>query len=128
MMGSRFTTSQTNLIPVMDELKKRGLMYVDGRASEQSVAGALAQSMAVPHVVADATIDADAARDAIDRHLQALETTAQRNGAALGIGFDYPVTLERVALWAKTLEQKNIALAPASALAALPTEQKGANQ
>jgi hypothetical protein len=126
MMGSRFTTSQTNLIPVMDELKKRGLMFVDGRASEQSVAGALAQTMGVPRVIADDTLDAEATRDAIDRHLQGLETLAQRNGAALGIGFAYPVTLERVALWAKTLEEKNLALAPASALAALPGEQKGA--
>lgn len=126
MMGSRFATSQTGLLPVMDELKKRGLMFVDGRTSPQSVAGALAQSLNVPHIVADATIDADAARNAIDRQLAALETAAQRDGAALGIGFDYPVTLERVALWAKTLEAKNIALAPASALPALPGAPKKA--
>jgi polysaccharide deacetylase 2 family uncharacterized protein YibQ len=128
MMGSRFTTSQTSLVPVMDELKKRGLMFVDGRASPQSVAGALAESLALPHVVADDTIDADATREAIDRHLAALETAAQRDGAALGIGFDYPSTLERVALWAKTLDAKNIALAPASALPALPGEQKRVGQ
>lgn len=126
MMGSRFTTSQSNLIPVMDELKKRGLMFVDGRASEQSVAGALAQSMGVPRVTADDTIDADTTRDAIDRHLQQLASLAKRNGAALGIGYAYPVTLERVALWAKSLAEEEIVLAPASALAALPGEARGA--
>jgi uncharacterized protein len=126
MMGSRFTTSQTSLLPIMDELKKRGLMFVDGRASEQSVAGALAETMGVPRVIADDTIDADTARDAIDRHLASLETMAQQSGRALGIGFAYPVTLERIALWAKTLDQKGIALAPASALPALPGDAKGA--
>ncbi len=126
MMGSRFTASQTNLLPVMDELKKRGLMFVDGRASEQSVAGALAETMGVPRIIADDTIDADATRDAIDRHLASLEAAAQRDGSALGTGFAYPVTLERVALWAKTLDQKGIALAPASALPALPGDAKGA--
>jgi len=122
MMGSRFTTSQTNLLPVLDELKRRGLMFVDGRASEQSVAGPLAQSMNLPRAIADEQIDADASRDGIDRQLQALEAYAQRNGMALGLGFAYPVTLERVALWAGQLEPKGIALAPASALASLPGE------
>ena len=132
MMGSRFTTSQTSLIPVFEELKKRGLMFVDGRASEQSVAGALANSMALPRVVADNAVDADPTREAIDRQLAALEEFAQRNGAALGTGLTYPVTLERVALWSRGIEEKNLVLAPASALAPLaeekvePKPQKGA--
>lgn len=126
MMGSRFTQSQTSLIPVMDELRKRGLMYVDGRASEQSIAGALAQTMGVPRVLADETLDSEPTRDAIDRQLQNLAAAAQRNGAALAIGYAYPVTLERVALWAKGLDEQQLVLAPASALAPLPGEQKGA--
>jgi polysaccharide deacetylase 2 family uncharacterized protein YibQ len=126
MMGSRFTASQANLIPVFEELKKRGLLFIDARTSEQSVAGALAQSMALPRVVADDTLDADASRDAIDRRLAGLEEQARRGGAALGVGFAYPVTLERVAVWARTLEGKGFVLAPASALAASPGEPKGA--
>jgi uncharacterized protein len=122
MMGGRFTTSQTNLLPVLDELKRRGLMFVDAHSSDQSIAGSLAQSLGLPRVIADEHLDAEATREAIDRHLQALEAFAQRNGATLGIGSAYPATLERVALWAKTLEQKGIALAPASALASLPAE------
>ncbi len=122
MMGGRFTTSQTNLLPVLDELRRRGLMFVDARASAQSIAGTLAQTLGLPHINADDQIDNEPSRDAIDRHLQGLEAFAQRNGAALGVGFVYPATLERVALWANTLEQKGIALAPASALASLPGE------
>ncbi|HZB90011.1 MAG TPA: divergent polysaccharide deacetylase family protein, partial [Stellaceae bacterium] len=128
VFGSRFTASQTNLLPVLDELKRRGLMFVDGRSSPQSVAPTLAQSMSLPCVVADDTIDADTSRDAIDRHLASLEALARQNHAALGIGFDYPVTLERVALWAKTLPEKGIALAPVTALPPLPGDAKGAAQ
>jgi uncharacterized protein len=126
LMGARFTTSPPSLAPVFEELKKRGVMFVDGRASEQSVAGSLAQSMGVPRVIADDALDDETTRAAIDRHLVGLETLAQRNGSALGIGFAYPVTLERVAAWAKTLEAKNLVLAPASALAVTPVELKGA--
>ena len=126
MMGARFTASQNDLIPVFGELKKRGLLFVDGRASEQSIAGPLAASMGLPRVIADDTLDGETAREAIDRHLLGLEAYAARNGAALGIGFAYPLTLERVAVWAKALDDKGIALAPASALAG--AAQKGAAQ
>ncbi len=96
-------------------------MFVDARSSEQSVAGPLAQQMGLPRAVSDAMLDTEATRDAIDRHLAELEAAARRGGQALGIGFAYPVTLERVALWAKTLEDKGLALAPVSALAATST-------
>jgi uncharacterized protein len=127
MMGSRFTASEANLVPVFDELKKRGLMFIDGRPSEQSVAGNLAQSMGLPRVVSDQNLDDEATRDVIDRHLAALEAQAKRNGSALGVGFAYPVTLERIALWTKTLEQKGLVLAPTSALAGSGA-QKGAQK
>ncbi len=127
MMGSRFTASEANLVPVFDELKKRGLMFIDGRPSEQSVAGSLAQSMGLPRVVSDQNLDDEATREVIDRHLATLEAQAKRNGSALGIGFAYPVTLERIALWTTTLDQKGLVLAPASALAGAGG-QKGAQK
>jgi len=127
MMGSRFTASEPNLVPVFDELKKRGLMFVDGRPSEQSVAGGLAQSMGLPRVISDQNLDDEATREVIDRHLAALEALAKRNGSALGAGFAYPVTLERIALWTKTLDQKGLVLAPTSALA-IGSGQKGAQK
>ena len=127
MMGSRFTASEANLVPVFDELKKRGLMFIDGRPSEQSIAGNLAQSMGLPRVVSDQTLDDEATREVIDRHLAALEAQAKRNGSALGVGFAYPVTLERIALWTKALDQKGFVLAPASALAGTGG-QKGAQK
>jgi uncharacterized protein len=131
MMGSRFTTSARDLAPIFEELKKRGLMFVDSRASEQSVAGSLATSMSLPRLVADAALDSEQTADAINRNLAGLEALAQRNGTALGMGFAYPVTVERVAAWAQTLEAKALVLAPASALAASalaasPAEQQGA--
>jgi polysaccharide deacetylase 2 family uncharacterized protein YibQ len=127
MMGSRFTTSEANLVPVFDELKKRGLMFIDGRPSEQSVAASVAQSLGLPRVVSDQNLDEEATREAIDRHLAAIEAQAKRSGSALGVGFAYPVTLERIALWTKTLDQKGLVLAPASALAASGA-QKGAQK
>jgi polysaccharide deacetylase 2 family uncharacterized protein YibQ len=123
--GSRFTTSKGDLLPVLDVLKARGLMFIDSRATERTVAESVAQSIGLPCAASNVTLDQDASRDAIDAHLQQLETLAKQNGSALGMGYIYPVTLERVAKWILTLDDKGIALAPASALAELPSGATG---
>jgi len=52
----------------------------------------------------------------IDQQLAALEAGALQRGQALGSGFAYPVTLEKVAAWAASVEERGYQLAPASAL------------
>jgi len=120
IMGARFTGSRTDLLPVLEELRRRGLMFVDGRPAAQSATDALSGPMALPRVVSDRTLDGDATREAIDRRLSELEEVARRRGAALGVGYVYPVTVARVASWAQTLAQKGLALAPVSALGVVP--------
>jgi polysaccharide deacetylase 2 family uncharacterized protein YibQ len=115
--GSRFTTSQGDLLPILDEVKSRGLLFVDSRSTENSVAGSLAKSIGLPRAVSDLALDQQASRDAIDARLQQLEQMARQTGVAVGLGEVYPVTIERLAQWVPTLERKGIALAPISATA-----------
>jgi polysaccharide deacetylase 2 family uncharacterized protein YibQ len=116
--GSRFTTSQADLLPILDEVKGRGLMFVDSRSTENSVAGALSKSIGLPRAVSDLALDQpQASRDAIDQRLLQLEQTARQTGVAVGLGEVYPVTIERLAQWIPALERKGIALAPVSATA-----------
>ena len=63
-------------------------------------------------------IDEKAARPAIDARLEELETLARQTGRAVALGYPYPVTLERVAAWARGVEKRGFVLAPVSALAA----------
>lgn len=116
--GSRFTTSQADLLPILDEVKGRGLMFVDSRSTENSVAGQLSKAIGLPRAVSDLALDQQqASRDAIDQRLQQLEQMARQTGVAVGLGEVYPVTIERLAQWIPTLERKGIALAPISAIA-----------
>ncbi len=115
--GSRFTTSQGDLLPILDEIKARGLMFVDNRSAENSVAGSLAKSIGLPRAVSDLALDQQASRDAIDARLQQLEQVTRQTGVAVGLGEVYPVTIERLAQWIPTLERKGIALVPVSAAA-----------
>jgi uncharacterized protein len=122
--GSRFTTSQGDLLPILDEVKARGLMFVDSRASEHSVAGPLSKSIGLPRAVSDFALDQQqASRDAIDQRLQQLEQLARQTGVAVGLGEVYPVTIERLAQWIPSLERKGIALAPVSATADLQPDR-----
>ena len=66
-------------------------------------------------------IDEPAERPEIDAKLAALEQIARDKGSAVGlIGAVRPVTLDRLAAWSGSLAAKNLALAPASAVATPP--------
>ena len=72
--------------------------------------------MQMAHALNNRYIDNEASRPAIDARLLELERLAEANGYAVGIGFPYPVTIERVAQWARTLERKGVQIAPLSAV------------
>ena len=116
-MGSRFTTSSRHLDPVLGELKRRGLMFVDSGASLRSVAARMATRIGLARAINNRFIDVKASREAIDQRLSELERIARTSGHALGVGTTYPVTFERVGRWLRRFEKKGLILVPVSALA-----------
>lgn len=116
-MGSKFTTSRDDISPVLDVIKERGLLFLDGRTSGRSVAGFVAKEKSIPVVINNRFIDHRADRASIDQRLAELERIARVTGVAVGVGYPYPVTLERVSNWAKTLNRKGLVLSPLSAVA-----------
>jgi polysaccharide deacetylase 2 family uncharacterized protein YibQ len=118
VMGSRFAASKEHMEPVLEELKGRGLLFLDNRASDRSLAAALAGEIGVPSAVNDRSLDrVQASRVAIDARLVQVENVARSEGFAVAMGRPYPVTIERLREWAKGLEARGFALAPISALA-----------
>lgn len=116
-MGTQFSTVEDALMPVLEGLKQRGLMLVDSRATSRSIATELASSIQLPRAFNNAFIDATPSQDAIDRALAGLEATARQQRYAVGVARPLPITLDRLARWAATLDGKGIALAPVSAVA-----------
>ncbi len=115
-MGSKFTAQAKNMRPVMTVLRERGLLFLDARTSNRSVAGVIAKELQVPLALSDGVIDSEAAGDAIDEQLRKLERIARASATAVGIGFGYPVTIARLKIWLPSLKAKNIHLAPVSAV------------
>ncbi len=116
-MGAKFIASPDDLRPVMQALAARGLMFVDSGATGRSVAEGIARDLGMPLAIGDKLIDGETSRAAIDARLADLERIARTSGTAVGFGYPFPVTVERIARWAAQLDGKGIHLAPASAIA-----------
>jgi uncharacterized protein len=120
-LGAKFTANEEAMTPILQYLKKRGLMYLDSRSSRKSVGARLAKEFKMPRAYNTRFIDKEASRVSIDARLFELERIAKSTGAAVGIGFPFPVTLERLKTWMADAKKKKIVLVPLSAVANLQT-------
>jgi polysaccharide deacetylase 2 family uncharacterized protein YibQ len=120
LMGGRFTATETAFGPVMNEIGKRGLIYFDDGTSPRSVAGQISGANNVAFVKADAVLDAVPTQADIDNALARLEATARSRGVAVASASALPITIDRIALWARGAEDRGIILVPLSSVAVRP--------
>jgi polysaccharide deacetylase 2 family uncharacterized protein YibQ len=121
-MGSRFTGDAAGMTPVLDELRERGLLFLDSRTSAATVAESIARRLGVPNAARDVFLDDDQSAVAIAARLADLELVARRRGSAIAIGHAHDSTLAALAEWLATLDARRLALAPLSAV----VRQRGA--
>ncbi len=114
-LGGRLTADETALSPILRDLAGRGLMVVDDGSSARSQFAAAASRAQIPSLKVDRTIDTVTRAEAIDKELAALEATARERGIVVASASALPVSIERIARWAQSLEAKKIALVPLSA-------------
>ncbi|AWB23579.1 divergent polysaccharide deacetylase family protein [Methylobacterium currus] len=113
-MGARLTAEAASLEPVLREIGARGLGFLDDGSSPRSLARDLARKAKVPAARAEIVVDAVPRPDAIDRELARLEEAARKAGFALGSATALPLSIDRIARWARDLESRGILLVPAS--------------
>jgi len=111
-MGARFVATDAAMQTIIKEAAKRGLGYLDDGSTPRSVASALAAGQAMPFAKADFTIDSVPTSAEIDRTLIKLETLAKERGLAVGVASALPISIERIAAWIKTLDNRGIMLVP----------------
>ncbi|BCH14160.1 MAG: divergent polysaccharide deacetylase family protein [Mesorhizobium sp.] len=119
-MGARFSADAAAMGPLMAELGKRGLAYVDDGSSARSLAPDLALKNGVPFAAGDTLIDAVRDRGAILKKLDELEATARAKGFAVGIGSAFDLTVDTVSSWVIEAKKRGVEIVPISAVAADP--------
>src|SRR6185437_5133796 len=111
-MGAKFEAAQDSLTPVLEEVKRRGLLYIDDGSVPGSTTGQIGSTIGLDFGVASVQIDgADVAKQ-----LAQLEATAKEKGAAIGVAKVKLGTAKQLADWAAKLQSKGIVLVPVSAV------------
>jgi polysaccharide deacetylase 2 family uncharacterized protein YibQ len=93
-MGSRFTQREEKMIIVLNELKRRGLYFVDSRTSSESVAFKVARRIALRTAKRDIFLDNELSENALKIQMERLLSLAKHRGCAIGIGHPHRETLE----------------------------------
>jgi uncharacterized protein len=116
--GDRLTASEAAFAPILREIGNRGLIYVDDGTSPRSLAGRIAGAGGSGFARANLVLDAVPSAVEVDRALAKLEGLARQNGMAVGFATAWPVVIERVVRWSKTVEGRGFSLVPITAAAA----------
>jgi polysaccharide deacetylase 2 family uncharacterized protein YibQ len=115
-MGARFTATEKAFVPILRDIGTRGLLYLDDGSSPRSVAAKSAQEIKAPFLKADLVVDVSPSWGDIDSALAKLEMIAADKGYAIGTATALPVSVERIARWAKAAKARGIRIVPLSAI------------
>lgn len=115
-MGSRASSDPATMLPILQEIRRRGLAFVDSRTSPFSVGTELADRLGVPNYPRDVFLDNVLSRESILAQLAKAERTARRHGRALAIGHPHPNTLAVLEEWMPAAEQHGLRLVRVSEL------------
>jgi len=115
LMGAKFETTQASLAPMLEEIKARGLLFVDDGTVKDSAGAQVAGAIGLDYAAADVQIDAVPSPDDINKALARLEAVAKEKGAAIGVASAKPATIKQISQWAGQLQGKGIVLIPVSA-------------
>ncbi len=111
-MGSKFTSDAARMAVVMDELRRRGLMWLDSKTTVDSAGAAAAAAANVPYVERDVFLDNVNNVSAVLEQLSVLENTARARGYAVGIGHPHDGTIAALKQWIPRLRRSDISLVP----------------
>ena len=115
-MGSKFTADGTAMAVVMEEIRSRGLMFLDSRTTAATVGRVLARRMGVPFLERNVFLDHDNDVASIKARLAEVEKLALRKGKAIAIGHPREATIRVLGPWLDGLEAKGFQLVPLTAL------------
>ncbi|MBR1777281.1 MAG: divergent polysaccharide deacetylase family protein [Alphaproteobacteria bacterium] len=116
-MGSKFTANKRAVSIVINELKKRGLLFLDSLTSADSVAWKSARDKHVPYAVRDVFLDNSLDEADIMAQLSLLEKRALKHHTAVGIGHPHKATVKALKKWIPQARKKGLVFVPISMIA-----------
>jgi len=115
--GSKFGVAEGQLKPVFEEIKGRGLMFIDSGESGSGAMARIAAELALPKAVVNIQLDRTPTEDEIASKLLRLGALARSQSVAVGMGDPYPHTIREVKNWLAAQSPTKLRLVPVSAIA-----------
>lgn len=113
-MGSKFTSDESQLSAVIDEVKNRGIAFIDSKTTSQSKADKLAKEAGILYATRNIFIDDSNKEEDIMKSLIQLERSATKRGYAVAIAHPRSNTIKVMGSWLKTLSENGFELVPIS--------------
>ncbi|MEE2921251.1 MAG: divergent polysaccharide deacetylase family protein [Pseudomonadota bacterium] len=126
--GAKFAEDPGAVGPVLEVLRDRGVTLIEDGSFQTGAFDVAAARTGLKYSRAASTIDAKLTADDIRNELLGLETLAKEQGASMGAGYAFPLTIEIAKDWTKDLQNRGVVLAPVSALASVPPAQNAASR
>ena len=115
--GSKFGVAEGQLKPVMEEIKARGLMFIDSGESGSGAMARIAAELALPKAVVNIHLDRTPTEDEIASKLLRLGALARSQSVAVAMGDPYPHTIRELKNWLAAQSPDKLRLVPVSAVA-----------
>lgn len=125
-MGSRFTADEHAMEVVLDEVNRRGLLFLDSLTGKDSAGKRIAREKGMPYAVRNVFLDNARESSKVMQQLRLLERLALKNKAAVGIGHPHPATIDALSRWIPEARRRGFALVPVSAVVRRLQEEQGA--
>lgn len=114
--GARYLSDEKALRPVLQDVAKRGLLFLDDGTSSLSKTNSVSDAVELPHAFADVVLDGQVQTQAILRKLDELGRIADRQGTAIGIAAAYDESIDAVRQWSEEATQRGIEIVGVSAI------------
>jgi len=115
-MGSAFTKDRAGMTIVLNELKARGLFFLDSRTTAETVAESTAREMGVPTSARKVFLDDSNDIEDVRFQFTRLVRLARKDGEAIAIGHPRPATLEVLGEELPKLDGEGVTLVRVSTL------------
>lgn len=115
-LGGRFLSDPKAMEPVMRDIGKRGLLFLDDGTSAQSKTAAVAKGTELPYAFADLQLDGQLDVNTILQKLDELERIARRNGQAIGVASAFDESIDAISKWSEEATMRGIEIVGVAAL------------
>ncbi|WP_246472698.1 divergent polysaccharide deacetylase family protein [Azospirillum tabaci] len=115
-MGSRFTADHAAMAPVLGEIARRGLLWLDSRTTAKSAGLTIARELQMPFAGRDIFLDNEMTVPAVRSQLAKTEQVARSQGYAIAIGHPHDATIDALASWMPEVQKRGFVLVPVSAV------------